>query len=158
MIPKPKEQSGVELIVCTRCKRTLADDSRFCAYCGKELFPKRAKARRPNGAGSVTKLSGKRARPWRARITKGTVTYEVCTFATSAAAMNAIATFSPPSASSVRAAMTLSDVYAIVLDGKTGNVSRSSIETYRAAWKHLSTLADAPITDLKAADYQRIID
>ena len=154
-----QEVESNELIMCTRCRKKITDaQSRFCPYCGRELFPKKQKPRRPNGAGSVTKLSGRRAKPWRARITKGTITYEVGTFATSAAAMTAIATFSPPSASSVRAAMTLADVYAILMDSKTGNVSKSSLDTYRAAWKHLSTLADAPITELKAADYQRIID
>lgn len=160
MIPKEESQHEAnELIVCTRCRKKITDAaSRFCPYCGRELFPKKQKPRRPNGAGSVYKLPGKRSRPWAAQVAHGTRRWFVGTFATSADAARAVALFKVPDGSVVSSQMTLADVYAFVLRDKEKRVSASSLDTYRAAWKHLSVLADAHITDLKAADYQRIID
>ena len=161
MIPQhtPEEKPrGVELLVCTRCKKALPEGSRFCSYCGKSLAPKKAKARRPNGAGSVTKMSGKRAKPWRARLKHGTVSYEVGTFPTAAEAMHAIAVFVPPDASHVRAGMTLEDVYRIVVESKEKNLSRSSMDNYRAAWRQLEPMKSALVSELKPADYQAVID
>ena len=158
MIPKPKERSGIELLVCTRCKKQLPDESRFCPYCGKELFPKRTKARRPNGSGSVYKMPGRRARPWAAQVTKGAARYYVGSYPTSAEAMKALALYKIPEGGVVTTGMTLAEVYEIVIADKERRVSQSSIDTYRAAWKHLSALAHAPINELKAADYQRVID
>lgn len=160
MIPKEASQHEAnELIICTRCRKKIEDaDPRFCPYCGKELFPKRAKARRPNGAGSVTKLSGRRAKPWRARLKHGTISYEVGTFPTSADAMKAIALFVPPDMSQVRAGMTLEDVYRIAVESKAKNLSRSSMETYRAAWRQLEPMKSALVSELKPADYQAVID
>lgn len=160
MIPKEASQHEAnELIICTRCRKKIEDaDPRFCPYCGKELFPKRAKARRPNGAGSVTKLSGRRAKPWRARLKHGTISYVVGTFPTSADAMKAIALFVPPDMSQVRAGMTLEDVYRIAVESKAKNLSRSSMETYRAAWRQLEPMKNALVSELKPADYQSIID
>lgn len=158
MIPKLQEREGVELLVCTRCKKSLPEESRFCPYCGKVLFPHKTKPRRPNGAGSVYKVNRPLARPWRARVTFGTSTYNVGYFETSAEAMKAIAVWDPPDSSEVRPEMTLADVYAAVMSGKSGSVSASSLDTYRAAWKQLEPLRNAQLVKLRPADYQKIID
>lgn len=158
MIPEVNRREASELVVCTRCKKRLPDDAKYCPYCGRELTPKYRKARRPNGSGSVVRCKDKRALPWRARLTVGTVVYNIGYFATSAEATRAIAMFEVPNGSVVRNRMTLGDVYKIVMDSKESTVSASSIATYRAAWNHLSDLETAPIEDLRPADFQRIID
>ena len=54
-------------MLCKSCKHEMPDSSVFCPWCGKKQAqePRRA-LKRPNGAGSVYKLSGRRKRPWAA--------------------------------------------------------------------------------------------
>lgn len=53
---------------CTKCQRLLPEDANFCPNCGKKQTPSPRKTRkRPNGSGSVSRLSGNRTKPWAAR-------------------------------------------------------------------------------------------
>ena len=52
---------------CVKCKKEIEDDSVFCRFCGKKQISERKHKKRANGTGNVTKLSGKRAKPWIAR-------------------------------------------------------------------------------------------
>ena len=55
------------MLECRKCSRDLPADAVYCCYCGRRLLGgTRKAAKRPNGAGSVYKLSGRRARPWAA--------------------------------------------------------------------------------------------
>ena len=54
-------------MLCKTCKQEMPDSSVFCPWCGKKQAAAPRKAlKRPNGAGSVYKLSGRRKRPWAA--------------------------------------------------------------------------------------------
>lgn len=63
-------------MICKKCKKEIEDDSIFCRFCGCKLNtaapPAQARPKalkRANGMGSVTKLTGRRSKPWRARMT-----------------------------------------------------------------------------------------
>lgn len=60
-------------MICKKCKKEIEDDSIFCRFCGKrfsEIPNSRPKTlKRANSTGSVTKLSGRRTKPWCARVT-----------------------------------------------------------------------------------------
>jgi len=61
--------------ICLKCKATIDADSVYCKYCGKKQV-KTEKARelkKPNGYGSVIKLTGRRRKPWAVRLTKSIV-------------------------------------------------------------------------------------
>lgn len=146
-------------MICPKCARSLPDDALICCYCGRKIVSKQKKAlRRANGTGTVYKQSGKRSKPWRARMNCRTKVYEVGTFATKAEAERALALFTPPTASIIKEGMTLGDLYALVVQTKEGKIADASLETYRTAWNHLKPLADVPFCEIKAADFQRIID
>ena len=52
---------------CIKCAREIPQDSKFCPYCGKPQAPAKKHRKRPNGAGSIVKLSGNRSKPWAAK-------------------------------------------------------------------------------------------
>ena len=61
---------------CLKCKKEIPPDALFCPWCGRRQQPEARKAlKRPNGTGSVYKLSGRRTRPWIATRNKVVVGY-----------------------------------------------------------------------------------
>ena len=64
------------LITCPECSGTVSDKAYSCPHCGYPMQsiptpPKavrRSKKRRPNGSGTVVKLSGKRKNPFQVRV------------------------------------------------------------------------------------------
>lgn len=53
---------------CIKCKTELPDGAAYCFSCGKKQTPTPRKAlKRANGLGCVSKLSGRRRKPWMAR-------------------------------------------------------------------------------------------
>lgn len=144
-------------MICKRCKKEFPDEYNFCPYCGKNTAPKKRRARRPNGSGSVCKISGKRARPWLARIqTKGkriTVGY----FQTESEALKAIVMYNPQT-SAVHKSMTLKEVFDIVCERKRGKISNASIDIFIDSFEKLKPLWYKDITKLHTEDYQKILD
>lgn len=58
-------------MLCKKCKREIPDDAIWCCYCGRKLIRAKLKrSKRPNGSGSVFKLSGNRKKSWVALIGK----------------------------------------------------------------------------------------
>ena len=53
-------------MLCPKCRREIPDDSNICCYCGRVIHRLQPRPRkRPNGSGSVYKLTDKRrTRPW----------------------------------------------------------------------------------------------
>ena len=61
---------------CLKCKKEIPPDALFCPWCGRRQQPEARKAlKRPNGTGSVYKLSGRRTRPWIATRSKVVIGY-----------------------------------------------------------------------------------
>lgn len=58
-------------MICKKCKKEIEDDSIFCRFCGKRLneAPRPKPLKRANGTGCISKLSGRRTKPWRVRVT-----------------------------------------------------------------------------------------
>lgn len=57
---------------CTKCRKDIQDDFLYCPWCGKKQGQTERKTlKRPNGTGTVYKLSGRRRKPWVAAIVKG---------------------------------------------------------------------------------------
>lgn len=131
--------------------------------------------RNPNGFGSVYKLSGRRRRPWVARVTTGWTTvvrkrgknkgkempkqlYQtIGYFETSQEALDALVLhrISPVSP---KQNMTLAEVYKEWSEGKYKNISRYTESNYKTAWTYIKPLERSKFRELRTAHWQSIID
>ena len=121
--------------------------------------------RLPNSYGSITKLSGKRRRPWMVRVTTEMVLDEKTKkykqtqkplgyYATRQEAMKALADYNNDPYDLDALTVTFDQCYQEAqksfTDGRRSN--------YEAAYKYLEPLKDKPIRSIKAAHMQRCID
>lgn len=142
---------------CKKCHRAIPDDARYCQWCGYDNKPKeKTKARRANGTGSIVKCKDRRAKPYRAVLMENGIRHNVGYFKTVAEANKAIATYDetvrPPSV------ITLKRAYERMMEHKRATMKESSIEAYNSFFKRMSAIADRNTCDLRAADFQQIID
>lgn len=144
-------------MVCKKCRKEIPDESVYCMWCGRKQVTAERVKRRPNEAGSVYKVSGARAKPWRAMISGGGKRVHVGYYATQADALKAIAAYEPPG-SVVHCDMTVRDVYDAWSAVKQDTITESGWANYKAAWKRMEAIADINIASVKTADYQKILD
>lgn len=117
----------------------------------------------PNGYGSVYKLSGNRRHPWIARKTTGwdengkQLYYTIGYFETRAKAMAALAEYNKNPIGE-RGDITLKQIYEEWSRSKYQKLSKSTVESYSAAWNHLSVLEGEKFKDVKTSHIQKIID
>lgn len=117
----------------------------------------------PNGYGSVYKLSGNRRRPWIARKTTGwsdegkQVYYTIGYFETRAKAMAALAEYNKNPIGE-RGDITLKEIYGEWSKDRYPKLSPKTVQSYEAAWNHLSKLKDEKIKDIKTSHIQSIIN
>lgn len=121
--------------------------------------------RNPNGYGSVYKLSGKRRKPYAARITvdwndNGYPKYKfIGYFETKKEAMMCLAKFNENPYDVDAQKSTVADVWEIFKERKfKDNTSKSKIGVYKSAYKHLQPIYDVEIKKLKTCHIQKIID
>ncbi len=120
--------------------------------------------RLPNGYGSVTKLSGKRRRPFVARISvlkSNGVNYQkpIGYFETSAAAMDALAEYRRnPTPFSDKKDITLDVLHQEWKKRKYRGLSPSTIDNYEASWKRFEHLEVYKVANIRTAQLQAIID
>lgn len=124
--------------------------------------------RRPNGCGTITKLSGSRRRPYAVRIPardrKGRVVQKYLSYhATQREAFEALEAYRQRLANGSAPApedlgVTLQQVYDLWSARKYAKAGTSSIQGYQASWKRLSRFASLPIRKLTIDHYQQIID
>ena len=127
------------------------------------------KLKLPNGYGNVSKLSGKRRNPWRARKTTGwemdektkklKQTYiNIGYYPTRQAALQALAAYNEnPYDLSVNT-ITFADVYDRWSKKKFEEISQSNVNGYKASYNLCEPLYDMKFTDLKLAHLQGAVD
>lgn len=119
--------------------------------------------KRPNGAGTVRKLGGKRRKPWAAVITTGwdpetgkRQQKYVGYYETYQEAELALAVYRSEPLS--KDDLTLEMVYAEWKAIKFRSLSKATQDSYAAAWKYLSQLQHLKIKDIRTGQLQRVID
>jgi integrase len=126
-------------------------------WCGRKQVTAERTKRRPNGTGSVYKMSGARAKPWRAVASVNGKRVPIGCYTTQTDALKALAAYEPQG-SVIRSDMTLEEVYEAWSETKTQSLSESSRVMYKSAWNHFDHIRNLAIAELRTQDYQKIID
>ena len=138
---------------CIKCKRQLPDGAAFCLFCGKKQEPVRRKyAKRANGTGSISKLSGSRNKPWLVRkngISLGT-------YATRVEAQKALERLTDVDVTE-KFNMTFKQIYDAWLPEHERGIGESAKGNYKTALQHAEPLHDSRFRSLRASDFQQII-
>lgn len=151
-------------MLCKKCKKEIEDGSIFCRFCGKkQVYEQRKELKKPNGYGSVIKLSGRRRRPWAVRVTDAIVNgkqvfryisyHETKTDALKALALEQVCPSSP------KAKIKLNELFEEWKETpQYKNISKSTQNVYNAAYKQIDSLSNMIFTELRTAHFQKIID
>ena len=124
--------------------------------------------RLPNGFGNVSKLPGKRRKPWRARKTIGwdvneaalTVKQKYLTigyYETRQEAIQALAQYNS-NPFDIKSDITFAEVYEKWSERKFEEVSRSNVNGYQASYKLCSSIYGVPFANLKLSHLQGVVD
>lgn len=125
--------------------------------------------KRANGTGSVTKLSGKRRRPWVVKVSQrdkyGQITQKILSYHEKAAdAQLALEEYNKSRLSGTapapdKLAMTVGDVFEAWKARTYPKLKPSSIYAHNAAWnKRVSSLASQKIRDVALDEWQSLLD
>lgn len=125
--------------------------------------------RLPNGFGNVSKLSGKRRNPWRARKTIGwtideetqKVKQEYVTigyYPSRQLALQALSEYNANPYDLDANKITFAEVYEKWAEKKFDEISNSNINGYKASYKMCETLYDMKFADIKLVHLQGIVD
>lgn len=148
---------------CIYCSHEIADDSRFCSFCGKPVEKQeKSKKKRGNGQGSVFKLDngtyiavvttgyfldddGKLHRKTRSKV-----------FKKKSDAIAALPGLKTETIKAEKRAVAFKGLYDQWLP--THRAGKSTIDCYKAAVKYFSPLFATPITEIDVDDLQECID
>jgi integrase len=120
--------------------------------------------RNPAGYGGVVKLSGKRRKPFVARITcgyntKGHPNYKVIGYyENKKEALTALSDFNKNPYDLDLRNITLAQLWEFFKERRFSKISTSGKNVYTAAYKHISPLCHKPIRDLKTYHLQTLLD
>lgn len=138
---------------CIKCQAPLPEGAQFCHICGKKQVAEPRKHRkRANGTGSISKLSGNRAKPWAARKNG------ICigTYATRPEAQKALERLVDVDVNT-KFNMTFAQVYEAWLPEHEREIGSTAKDNYRAAYKHCTSLHQRKYRNLRASDFQKVI-
>lgn len=137
-------------MLCIKCGASLPEGANFCHMCGKKQIPqKRKPLKRPNGSGTVYKLSGHRKRPWVATKNRVIIGY----YEKKTDALQALERLSGVSLSD-RFNMTFAEVYAQWSPEHFKTIGPKGVETYENSFQIFSSLHDTKFRDLRTSDFQ----
>lgn len=124
--------------------------------------------KKSNGTGSITKLSGKRRKPWMARLN---ATYELTEdkaiekrvvlgyFATKKEAQNALDKYYGNPYNVEGSKLTVKELYEEWIDIKDGTVKETTIKAQKSIYnKHISRIDNNIFADMKLIDFNRFFE
>jgi len=146
---------------CRKCGYELQEGWILCPVCGSRTVNYRSTKKRGNGQGTIRKTdSGK----YMVTVTLGYYTDEKGkrhrktrshVYAKRTDAVNAV-NMLKATAKDQKKAMTFRELYEAWLP--THRAGKSTLDCYRAAFKHLCTIADMPVSEIDVDDLQECID
>ena len=142
-------------MLCPKCRREIPDDSNICCYCGRVIHRLEPRPRkRPNGSGSVYKLTDKRrTRPW--VMAKGGKI--LGRYATKTAALEALEKLAgKPIGDAID--LTLQEIYTLWSAQHYPRLKEDARLAYELAWSKLEPLGGKKMRTLRTEDVQKVID
>ena len=148
-------------MLCVKCKKDIPDGAPFCCWCGKrQAAEPRKTRRRARGSGSICKDPRNVKTPYIARtapVIKGTHGKYLGSFATVKEAQAAITEYEQGKYNDLHN-IELCDVFERWSSVHFDTLTDSGVQGYKAAYKSIAELHRRPFRDIKAADFQRVID
>lgn len=137
---------------CIKCKTPLPEGAAFCPTCGKKQAAERKHRKRANGTGTISKLSGNRAKPWQARRNN----VSIGTFATRAEAQKALERLTDATVTE-KFNMTFAEVYDAWKPLQERKVSAAQMSCYTMAFNSCQQLHGLQFRKLRHSDFQNAI-
>lgn len=138
---------------CIKCKAELPDGAAFCHLCGKrQTAEPRKHKKRANGTGNVTKLSGKRTKPWIAR--KNGV--YIGSYATRGEAQKALERLTDADVNE-KFNLTFKQVHDLWLPEHERTIGQHGKGSYKTALGNCEELHDLRFRSLRTSDFQKVI-
>ena len=150
-------------MLCRKCKKEIADGSKFCNFCGTKQEYEKSTRKRGNGEGTVFKMPDGR---WMAEVTlgydevDGKVKRKKATKTGFATKKEALA-YIPQLQQTVKEtdkSIKFKDLYKKWLDGHTAKVSKHTIDCYKSAYKYYTPIYYVEVAKLKTEHLQKCID
>lgn len=156
------EKAIPEIKFCKKCKKNIGPEDVFCRFCGaKQTADSRKPLKRANGTGCVSKLSGRRNKPWIVRLSKieqGIVVQKsLGCFETKTAALVALENYNNHGLPQLHDAK-VSEVHELWKAQHYPTLTEKGAEGYNASWKYLDSIASSKMADMKTAHFQKIVD
>lgn len=148
---QPEEKMQAQ--TCKKCSAPLPPGAIFCHKCGKkQVADKKKRRKRANGTGCISKLPGKRSKPWMARKN------DVCigTYATYSEAQKALERLTDEKITD-KYNMTFRQIYEAWLPEHARKISASQKGCYEASYKNCQELHDRQFRALRKSDFQAVI-
>lgn len=153
-------------MICVKCKKEIEDGSNFCRYCGKKQSepPKPKPMKRANGMGDVVKLSDRRRKPWRARMSvrnsEGNLERVLIGyFERKTDALVELEKISAAGGLPEFYNITVSQARDLWIEKHYDSLSESGRTNYNSAWNHFPDyIRNMKLSDLKAYHIQNVID
>ena len=149
-------------MICTKCKRSVPDDSTLCCYCGKRFVREKRSAKRANGLGSVYYDEGRKC--WIAQFVTGRhytkdmklrFTYKRKFFKSRTEALKVVQAMSDQAAE--RPSFTLSYYWQAYESGKYSTLSHDKQVAYKIAYNRLKTLQGTEMKNITINDLQAVL-
>lgn len=159
IIPPPgrlgKSYPGGVFMLCVKCKSPLPEEALYCPACGKKQTRTAGSKprKRANSMGTAYRLKGKRKRPWVAARRKAIIGY----YETKTEALEALAALEGKKLPDWYN-ITLGDVFERWKAQAWPELAEKSQTMYENSYKKLEPLQKKKMRDIRASDYQAIID
>ncbi len=147
-------------MTCPKCQKEIQDDSIFCQYCGRKVIntkSQKRKIKRPNGMGSVVKLTGKRTKSFQARKSINGKRVHLGTFETKTEALLCLEKYNNQDLSNLHEA-TVEDIYKMLVDQKEEKLTKSGLTNYVSGYKYLEQFKKLKMRNIKTAHFQQAIN
>lgn len=140
-------------MICPKCKKAAPDEAAFCPWCGKKLVVQQKKRkRRCNGSGSITKLSGSRAKPWWVR--KNGISIGV--YETYHEAQKVLERLTDTQVNELYN-LTFAEVYGRWKQEHGREISEKLLKNYELAYTQCEALHSQKMRSLRRSDYQAAV-